>query len=50
MTAPLELRVYDYDDDGTHDYIGGFATTLQQLTSQINTQIPLVNPDKKGYE
>jgi hypothetical protein len=49
MTSPLEVRVFDYDRDGTHDFIGSFPTTLQALTTQLNTQIPLINSAKKGY-
>lgn len=49
MKAPLEVRVYDYDEDGTHDFIGSFGTTLEQLVSQAGASIPLINPNKKGF-
>jgi len=31
--APLTLKVYDYDADGTHDFIGECHTTLREIVS-----------------
>lgn len=53
--APLEVEVFDWDADGSHDFIGSFATSLNQLLSgaQAKTAWPLVNAKKalkkKGY-
>ena len=50
MDGRIEVRVYDYDDDGTDDYVGGFATTLSDLTKHVKSKIELKNPKKpKSY-
>jgi len=45
----LKIDVYDWDNDGSHDYIGTFFTTLNKVkTSAIEqTAIPCVNEEKK---
>jgi len=46
---PLKIDIYDWDSDGTHDYIGSFTTSLSKLeTAGIEqTGIPVINDDKK---
>ena len=29
----LQLDVYDWDSDGSHDMIGGFTTTVEELAA-----------------
>tara|TARA_R110002050_G_scaffold262119_1_gene402296 strand:- start:1058 stop:1303 length:246 start_codon:yes stop_codon:yes gene_type:complete len=38
--------VYDWDKDGTHDFIGSFSASLQEITTK--TRFDLVNPNKKS--
>lgn len=47
--GPLRIDCYDYDNDGSHDYIGGTNTTLRQLIDmkQNGKGLDLVNPKKK---
>ena len=46
---PLKIDVYDWDSDGTHDYIGSLNTTLSklQLNAIEQTGIPVINDEKK---
>ncbi|XP_063689904.1 copine-1-like [Bolinopsis microptera] len=44
-----EFSCYDHDDDGSHDFIGYFITTLAQLRDRANastTVFDLINPKK----
>lgn len=46
----IKIAVYDYDDDGGHDMIGEFTTTVSKLLKgpgQDNTY-PCINPKKKA--
>jgi hypothetical protein len=45
----LKIDIFDWDSDGSHDYIGTIQTSLSKLeTSAIEqTGIPCVNEDKK---
>jgi len=46
---PLKFDVYDWDSDGSHDYIGSFVTSLEKLEASAieQTGIPCINDDKK---
>jgi len=46
---PLKIDIYDWDSDGTHDYIGSFTTSLSKLEAAgiEQTGIPVINEDKK---
>jgi len=44
--APILVRVYDHDDDGTHDFIGEAKTSLRQLCAS-NMRLVLINRVKK---
>ena len=48
-SRPLKIDVYDWDNDGTHDYIGSFNTTLEkiQVAAVEQTGIPCINEEKK---
>ena len=48
-TRPLKFDVYDWDSDGTHDYIGSFTTTLEKLEMSAveQTGFPCINDEKK---
>ena len=48
MASPLEVVVWDYDSDGTHDLIGQFRASLQALADSPNKQWLLINPKKQG--
>ncbi|XP_043964142.1 copine-8 isoform X2 [Gambusia affinis] len=46
----IKVEVYDWDRDGSHDYIGEFSTSYRELSigqSQFNVY-EVVNPKKKG--
>jgi len=45
--APILLRVYDYDADGTHDFIGETKSTLRQLISS-SPKLVLINAARKN--
>merc|ERR1712137_1368213 len=45
--APLVLRVFDYDADGTHDFVGEARTTLREIVSAA-PRFTLINPGLKG--
>lgn len=46
LDAPIRFECYDYDSDGTTDYIGYFATTLSKFATS-NAEFLLTNPRKK---
>merc|ERR1711935_1296012 len=48
-TRPLKFDVYDWDSDGSHDYIGSFVTSLEKLEMGAveQTGIPCINDEKK---
>ena len=48
-TRPLKFDVYDWDSDGSHDYIGSFVTSLEKLEMSAvdQTRIPCINDEKK---
>ena len=46
MDQQLHVEVYDYDEDGTHDFIGSFTATLRELSTRINHEYLLINPKK----
>lgn len=46
LDAPIRFECYDYDSDGTTDYIGYFATTLSKFAT-ANAEFLLTNPRKK---
>ncbi|XP_073475795.1 copine-8 [Aquarana catesbeiana] len=46
----IKIEVYDWDRDGSHDYIGEFTTSYRELSrgqSQFNVY-EVINPKKKG--
>jgi Ca2+-dependent lipid-binding protein len=46
-TTSITIEVYDYDDDGTFDFIGGTSSTVNELI-QGKYERPLINPEKQG--
>ena len=48
----IRMEVYDYDSIGSHDFIGSFQTTLNQLQNDIQNELrfPIKNEDKKGVD
>ncbi|BFZ19711.1 hypothetical protein BsWGS_22750 [Bradybaena similaris] len=50
MQQQIKIDCYDWDDDGSHDYIGGCTTTLQDMLRASGSEIsyPCVNPGKKA--
>ncbi|KAK7114316.1 hypothetical protein V1264_000394 [Littorina saxatilis] len=46
----IKFDVYDWDSDGSHDYIGGFTATLEEMlkASQQEMSWPCINPQKKA--
>lgn len=48
---PLRWEVWDYDSDGSHDFIGGCQMSPNDLQSRLNTEVPVINEaraKKKG--
>jgi len=35
----LQVDCYDYDDDGDHDLIGSFSTTVEELMKAAKTPV-----------
>ncbi|BFZ13437.1 hypothetical protein BsWGS_16476 [Bradybaena similaris] len=52
---PIKIDCYDHDDDGSHDFIGGFTTTLEEMMKPTSAKsgFACINPalvgKKKGY-
>ncbi|XP_067651173.1 copine-3-like isoform X4 [Haliotis asinina] len=48
--SELKIDVYDWDSDGSHDLIGGFTTSLNDLlkAEKQETSWPCINPKKKA--
>ncbi|KAL5014050.1 hypothetical protein ScPMuIL_008320 [Solemya velum] len=46
----IKITCYDWDSDGSHDFIGEFSTTLRELTRGpgSNNQYACINPKKKA--
>lgn len=54
-TKEIKFDVYDWDKDGSHDFIGGFRTTVKDMmgASKQEVTFPCINPkkqSKKKYE
>ncbi|CAL1546463.1 unnamed protein product [Lymnaea stagnalis] len=50
-TRPIRFDVFDWDGDGSHDLIGGFTSTLEELSKASTGQQvtwPCVNEGKKA--
>ncbi|KAL3860055.1 hypothetical protein ACJMK2_010227 [Sinanodonta woodiana] len=49
-SAQIKFDVYDWDNDGSHDLIGGFTTTLTQLMEGAGKELsfPCINPKKQS--
>ncbi|XP_052816123.1 copine-3-like isoform X2 [Mya arenaria] len=45
---PIKFDVYDWDSDGSHDMIGGFQASVQQLIEAKGREFPAVNEHKKA--
>ncbi|XP_043960704.1 LOW QUALITY PROTEIN: copine-3-like [Gambusia affinis] len=57
VEKPIKVECYDYDDDGSHDLIGSFETTMKRLQEASRTspaEFECVNSKKKqkkkGYK
>ena len=48
----IRMEVHDYDSIGSHDFIGSFVTTMNQLQNNIQNELrfPITNDDKKGED
>ncbi|ESO02415.1 hypothetical protein HELRODRAFT_186439 [Helobdella robusta] len=52
---PIKIECHDYDSDGSHDLIGSFTTTVNEImraTNGVEVEWQCVNPkklSKKGY-
>jgi C2 domain len=47
IDVPFTITCYDWDKDGSHDFIGSLSTTLREL-SLGPVLLPLINPVKVG--
>ncbi|KAH9503443.1 Copine-3 [Bulinus truncatus] len=47
---PIKIDCYDWDSDGSNDYIGGFTTTLEEMlkASAGELSFPCINPSKQA--
>ncbi|XP_014836935.1 PREDICTED: copine-3-like isoform X1 [Poecilia mexicana] len=57
LEKPIKVECYDYDDDGSHDLIGSFETTMKRLQEASRTspaEFECINSKKKqkkkGYK
>ena len=46
----IKIDVYDWDADGSHDYIGGCTTTFEEMSRAGSGDVswPCINPTKKA--
>ncbi|GFR91640.1 copine-3 [Elysia marginata] len=46
----IKIDCYDWDSDGSHDYIGGFITTLEEMLKAGTSEVsyPCINAHKKA--
>ncbi|KAK0045850.1 copine-3 [Biomphalaria pfeifferi] len=46
----IKIDCYDWDSDGSNDYIGGFTTTLEEILKSSAGEIsfPCINPSKQA--
>lgn len=47
-TKPIKFDVYDWDSDGSHDLIGGFTHSIQDLIASPGKEIACINEAKKA--
>ncbi|XP_015229047.1 PREDICTED: copine-3-like isoform X1 [Cyprinodon variegatus] len=50
LEKPIKVECYDYDDDGSHDLIGSFETTMKRLQDATRTspaEFECINSKKK---
>lgn len=49
-SKPILIDVYDYDNDGSHDLIGSFTTTLFEMMKTKDGEVswPVIDPKKVG--
>lgn len=47
---PVKMEVFDWDGDGSHDLIGGFTCSFEELCKALNSEIswPCINEKKKA--
>lgn len=38
-----QIDCYDHDDDGAHDFIGGFTTTLEEMMKPTSAKVKVHN-------
>lgn len=38
-----QIDCYDHDDDGAHDFIGGFTTTLEEMMKPTSAKVKVLN-------
>eukprot|EP00058_Branchiostoma_floridae_P027542 XP_002613033.1 hypothetical protein BRAFLDRAFT_123086 [Branchiostoma floridae] len=44
----LLFKCYDWDSDGSHDFIGQFETTYRQMSQGLPVEYPCINPKKQA--
>ncbi|XP_061167969.1 copine-8-like isoform X2 [Saccostrea echinata] len=44
----VKIECYDWDSDGSHDFIGDFTTNVRELTGKPNLSFELINQKKKA--
>ncbi|XP_004843239.1 copine-2 isoform X1 [Heterocephalus glaber] len=50
MNKPIQVTCYDYDNDGGHDFIGEFQTTVSQMCEArdgVPLELECINPKKQ---
>ncbi|KAK7498760.1 hypothetical protein BaRGS_00009852, partial [Batillaria attramentaria] len=49
-SRPVQIEVFDWDSDGSHDLIGGFTTTLEEMLKAGSSEVswPCINPAKQA--
>ena len=43
----LIFECFDWDSDGSHDFIGKTSFSIKELTDKMNMGFPLINPKKQ---
>lgn len=47
VNGNITVEVFDFDNDGNHDFIGSFSLTLSSLLSGLGTKHVLINDSMK---
>lgn len=53
VNRPVKIEIWDYDNDGKHDFMGGFETSVHAMLTSGGTAYDVIEPEikkkKKSY-